>query len=1402
MWCQQLAPLFVNLSQKGPQFAFAGSRFEIMSHLASLCLAFLLLAYQSVSAAVRCDLGVPGGATGACIDPSLLAGKTLKVPANVTRIGEGGLALCTPTTVQKLSSDIVYVVDNSASMAAWGFWIPAGTTDTVWYIPDCAGSQAADTSRKVAFRKRHFGGKTGADSLQWDTLVQMTGKTRPGVLDAGNCKEANDPYSMRAQAVRVALNHQAAFDSGSMAGVVFFNSKVTQKFPLDTLDRDGLASLQVQTGLYNSASGTLWAPPFDTAMRWLANSPVTGRSKAIILISDGEPSDDAKYTPLLGKDGQPPIYAIYLGQASDKTPKLDAVVALTLGQKFVVPPDRPDSLEGVIKAIVASVTVKSAPTASRLTNITNGQTSRSLGVTGDSLDAWRLGLDSAIGLSVGPNLLRWVNTWKTIEGIRNDTSVFTLDVSGPTAPLGTLPVAGSPFSAMCFEGSLLQFRDTTGRPVSSILEGMTPVGIVLTPSGSTSLPLRLSVTSRAGDRENLALSVLDSLAPGSWGREMPITVARLVPAVPGSQTLDVRAGTDTLASTWCHPRDGRDCAEASLVVNSFREATLRWVPGTVTGPAGALALQAILPGQPGNSVQVSIYRAGRLLVNKTLRRVSDSLFQDSVRFVQGSRVPTGDTLRLSNPPRTVPDSLYAVLVWGLSGDTLTDVATIVRPPLALRVEWTGSGPEVMVTLDGGNANSRGEFPVVLSASSRSQTVLLDSSLRETVNVTSLASTGKGASAWIVGRFIDPVFGDTVVDSAAVPVPRVYLQYTIRSAEGPRGSLELQADLPGVPGTTVRVNISRRGALVGTVTLTRQSDSTFSGALPFRQGPVRPGVDTVWLSSPNNRVPDTLSAWLVYPPTGDTLSDTGVVLRPALRLDLRPGTGTVVEVALQGGFSDALGKRMVTISVGSTQTVSVDSAGTGSVDVLAQLSQVGGVQAWVRGKFVDPVYGDSALDSVLVAVPARSIRFTSSTVEGPRGVVGIEVSDPWTTSDTRVVLVAHGGDSSLVRLVRTPSGLYAGEVAFAQTSVALGDTLRLGRPAAGRDSLYAVLPRQDALPTLVARTDILRPSLRLVLSPDGSRPQTVQVRLEGGSADSRGEAWVTLTGPNAIPRTSLLATGPLSWGGERDLAALLPESPDSVSLTGYFVDPVYGDTAWGRTRLASPWFPARIEVYPAYADPRAGDTVQVRVWDKDVDSTKVGTIDVRVGGNTLRLQETGPHTGIYEVRLPAGEIDRDWKRRAPRELWRVTLVYTDPDHPRDVVMADLDLRFTVPPPELDPREPVVKVPTGSKPSEPALEIVTSDDQGRFPPGIQGVELKIWERTTVLFYLYDNMGVFVDNWEGVLDPRDAENAAVYLMKWSGRDRNGNPTAPGVYLMRSVLIGSDGKPLGNVIVRLGRR
>jgi hypothetical protein len=235
--------------------------------------------------------------------------------------------------------------------------------------------------------------------------------------------------------------------------------------------------------------------------------------------------------------------------------------------------------------------------------------------------------------------------------------------------------------------------------------------------------------------------------------------------------------------------------------------------------------------------------------------------------------------------------------------------------------------------------------------------------------------------------------------------------------------------------------------------------------------------------PNAVLPDSLVALYVMPTSGDTLTDTALVVRPSLGLDLSPSIGTSLAVELQGGFPDARGQRLVVVSVVTSQSVVLDSLSLGRVDVLAQLSRVSAAQALVRASFVDPVYGDTARDSAWIPVPARSIRFVPSSVQGPRGALAIELVDPWTYLDVRTVLVAHGRDTILVRLARGPTGAFTGLVPFTQAAIALGDTLVLGRPAAGTDSVFAIpappgFPRRSRRPGLgVPSTSDPSPSSR-------------------------------------------------------------------------------------------------------------------------------------------------------------------------------------------------------------------------------------------------------------------------------------------------------------------------------------
>ncbi|MCB9496831.1 MAG: VWA domain-containing protein [Fibrobacteria bacterium] len=1358
----------------------------------------LALGFSAPSgAAVRCDLDMADHAPGACIDPEGLDGRTLRIPANITRIGEEGLALCTPTQRSLLSADLVYVIDNSASMDAWGFHASA-SGDTTWYIPDCA--EAGVPGTPVALRRRHFGA-TGVEASGWDTLVELRSKLTSGQLKNG-CMEANDPYSMRAEAVRVALRHQASLDPASQAGVIFFNSKVQQKFRMRPLSETGLGGLLDSTGMYSAASGTSWAPPIDSALRWLSEVPVSGRSKAIILVSDGMPFDRTKWVRLIGGDAQPPVYGIYLGKSEDPTPDLDTITALSFGQKFVVPPNRPDSLEGVIKSIITSVTVKDAPTTSHLRNLTVGQESKALTLRKGLVDDWSLVLDSALALAAGPNLLQWITGYRTTSGAVLDTSTFLLDVASESLPLGNSPLPATPFAGECFEASRLEFLGPDSVPVPSVTEAVARVGVSLVPSGKAPLPLGVQIVSGAGDAERQSLGSFDVFSPGRWGRFSALAVARVTPPIPSNAVFEVRSGIDTLRGAWCHPRDARDCAEGSLEVLAQRDAALRWIPGTTTGPRGSLLLEAILPGQIGTFVEATIHRRGALLARLRLTRVQDSLFRADVPFAQGPRLAGGDSLALPLPPTLEPDSLVAYLVWGLLGDTLSDVARIVRTPPMLRLDWTGSRAEIQVTLDGGSPDPRGERPVQLTASGRSLRVVLDSLGREVVDASTLATGGRGLSVMVRGMFLDPVFGDTVWDSVAVPVPRMSLQYTIRNAVGPTGTLELHADLPGATEPSVRVGLVRRGGVVGFVDLARAPDSSYRGSFFFRQGPARPLGDSLWLPGPDPKLPDSIAAFLVLRATGDTLRDTALVHRPPSSLTLRSDGASGVHLAVQGGQSDGFGRRVAVVFVVSPTSVDLDSTGQGRIDLLDQLVRVASNQARVRAVFVDPVYGDTLRDSLNLAVPTRSIRFSASSVAGPRGSLRIVVQDPFETSLELGVVLVHGRDSFPMVLLRGVSGTFEGEIPFSQLPQVDGDTLALGRPRAGIDSLFAWLPVRQAQPALFDRSTILRPTLMLNFTPVPGKPHAVAMHLEGGNADPTGTAEVAFESPPGQPKNSLRAQGDLTWSGERDLGPFLEESLDSVTVRGRFVDPVYGDTAWAVLRIPSPWFPSRLEVSPLKIDPRDQDSVWVRVWDKDPDSLVPGTVRVTVGTEVLELRETGRHTGEYVLRTSADRLDPRWGNHAPRDPWRMEVEYIDPDHRQDRSTAWVVLEFDVPLPDLQPRETLIPAVDRSGKGGTVLQVRKPDAQGHFPRGSQGVEMEIWETSRVLVYLYDNLGIGVSQWEGRLKPRSADSSQVYRIVWNGLDAHGAPAPPGIYLMRTVLIAMDGTLLENKVYTLGRR
>src|SRR4051812_45355438 len=131
-----------------------------------------LAALGAVSAGAqtkRCDLvgrdtTVTGNPTGfkRCLDLSSLDGKTVNVPMNVTRIDNDGLSLCKASVQSGGNADIVYVYDNSGSMAGYTStssakgnrraWVGNGGADTLFYYDD-AGCSDKTVSGSLVFSR-------------------------------------------------------------------------------------------------------------------------------------------------------------------------------------------------------------------------------------------------------------------------------------------------------------------------------------------------------------------------------------------------------------------------------------------------------------------------------------------------------------------------------------------------------------------------------------------------------------------------------------------------------------------------------------------------------------------------------------------------------------------------------------------------------------------------------------------------------------------------------------------------------------------------------------------------------------------------------------------------------------------------------------------------------------------------------------------------------------------------------------------------------------------------------------------------------------------------------------------------------------------------------------------------
>lgn len=1369
-----------------------------------------------VHADLRCDLAMQVGAQGSsCLDPVALKGKTVTVPSNVTRIGQDGLALCTQKTSANLATDIEYVIDNSASMTSKVFWVDPASGDTSWYIQDCYNDESAikAVATAVKLRQRHFGG-AGTGVLGWETLYKVPSTSpRPSAISATsakNCLEANDPYSYRAEAVNQAIQYQASLDSTAQAGMIQFSETVVQHAPMRALAGSGLSRLLDSVGLYGAASGTVWSGPLDTAFRRLKASP--NAQKAIIMVSDGEPSDKGAsgYRAVIAQAGFPKVYGIYLGAANSSVPEMTNLTKTTGGQFWIVPPDRPDSLQSVIRSIVGSLNTVSTPASTKLTNLTNGQGSKALKILQKADSTFQLQLDSVIALKQGKNSMVLVSTWTDAQGVVNsDTSKFVLDVSGaPAVVKDTAQVLGDTlFSTVCSDPSSLSFLDPSKATVPFLTEGMGGFFLSLKPSTQATLAGNsIQVATRAkGDKERVSTLVKNG---SQYLASMVLQVPR--PWSNAAGKVDANDGLDTLVASWCYPRDSRDCAEDTIQVQSYVSPWIAFEQPSWTGPVAAMGVKASLPGIPaGESVVAKYWLRGRLLVTRSMRIGADSLYHDTLKVRQGTPITSLDTLWISKPG--LEDSIIVSAYWSIKDTTVADTARILRPSLSLDLQNLGNDSASILLSKGAFAALDGKRTVVLSVGTRTLAVTLDS-LQGSASVLGLLGGSTGSTAMVHGYFADPVYGDTARDSIEVPVPPQSLRFVQSSAFGPRGGFDLVARVPWISASTLAVRVVH-GADSVPVVLTRSPSGDYLGSIAFVQSRLASG-DTLAIGLPTVvGGADSLRAVLPSDGVHPALEDRAAILRPALALEVARLGKDSVSLQLSGGAqADLSGRWNVSLTVEGESSTAVLSARTGSASVNALLSKALLDPTWIVGRFVDPLYGDTVTDSVQFPVPQRSLEFKSASVVGPRGQLSVVAYDPWIATGSMTVLIVHGADTLPLLLTRTVAGDFLGTFAFSQAKAAGTDTLVLGAPTrlGGSDSLVALLPGDGVHPALRDTAWVLRPAFALSLTVDPSRAQLVRAFLAGGTADSAGRATALLDRPVATA-LALEGAGAFRWNGMADLSGIA-ESLDSVTVRGFYADPLYGDTAWAAVRMASPWFPGSVTASPDSLDPRQGDSLWITVKDRDPDSSKVDTVTLTNGTQVWMLLETGKATGEYRLRLSARSLDSAWATRAPRKAWSVVLTYVDPRHPQDIARDTARLSFTVPPPQVSISVPVAEVRTGPAQAGSfersngaqgiALEMLADTLLPKVGAVPQGVVIRLWEAANVALYVYDQIGTAVSSWKGEVVPKDAQTGALGLIRWDGRDQSGRPATVGVYVVRVVVYSPVGGLISNDLVHIGLR
>ncbi len=586
----------------------------------------------------RCDLMTSQlPADGGCLDVGQLDGTTLRVPLATTRLSSDGLVLCGKTTSSTPGTDIVYVVDQSGSMG-------------------------------------------------W-----------------------NDSTGSRAQVVKDAIELQSVLSPSGYATWIPFENSFSAPAMIPVSDATRKAALLSQINAVDGG-GTYYAGPLGWARALLQGAtqasnptspmpPSPSRRKAIIMISDGEPSDafatimaslapsatvysPSSYSWKLPSDSSPPVYGFFISSSTPGSSNtLKRISDTTHGGFFSIPVGTTDSLKNAMTKVLGSIISKTVPDTLYVLNRANGQ--RSVGLSSSQEGSgWRFHLDSLVALEPGRNDLELRTIMETANGDSAVVATWTVIVSDSGMDL-TRKGSDTTLDAACFEPTTLKLHPATDTARRYADERDTALAWELDVRYDRQLSFPTAFTTlRSLDSGSRTLSLpaaplgVRAVSKGSSPWTMP-------PVSTADTLIQTRHGWDTVRVVYRTSRDRRDTAEAFLPVYHPWPVSVTLSPDTSGGYVGSYRISVDDSNILVDTVRALVRHRLGDTVSVLLRRGGDGRFGANVPYAQNQRPVPGDTILQTGPVRRIElDSIEAIYTTHRS--VARDTAILKRPPPTLR----------------------------------------------------------------------------------------------------------------------------------------------------------------------------------------------------------------------------------------------------------------------------------------------------------------------------------------------------------------------------------------------------------------------------------------------------------------------------------------------------------------------------------------------------------------------------------------------------------------------------------------------------------------------------------------------------------------------------------------------